>query len=358
MNNTECEAEYFSNWMCGNPPPVYPSMAYTAVKAGCRQCSRSEAALPVGGTTTTSSGATKCEPCPEQWVSSGAAKCESGRVVQQKGWWRAAEQAGGLVTNKTKFWECYTHEKACIGSAFGESFALSQCAEGHTGPVCALCKPGSAMVHSKCTKCPPGAWAAIGSAAAFAVCSIGSIAALYYNRKRLGMTSKASSIKIVIGFYSLLAVLEQTFAIAWPAGFERTLSNLKAAFASVLDFSSISCAVKADWFQRVAFLCLALIAVLVALAVAFARAVSKARVAARDATEGELVPLAHQPNRKGKVTFLLGKLFGVDRPPELDVEYSGKAFNVMLLMYPFLSPAVIAIFNCREVAGEFGALYP
>ena len=171
------------------------------------------------------------------------------------------------------------------------------------------------------------------------------------------MTSKASSIKIVIGFYSLLAVLEQTFAIAWPAGFERTLSNLKAAFASVLDFSSFSCAVKADWFQRVAFLCLALIAVLVALAVAFARAVSKARAADGDATEGELVPLA-QPNRKGKVAFLLGKLFGVDRPPELDVEYSGKAFNVMLLVYPFLSPAAVAIFNCREVAGEFDALYP
>jgi hypothetical protein len=186
------------------------------------------------------------------------------------------------------------------------------------------------------------------------VCSIGSIAALYYNRKRLGMTSKASSIKIVIGFYSLLAVLEQTFAIAWPAGFERTLSNLKAAFASVLDFSSFSCAVKADWFQRVAFLCLALIAVLVALAVAFARAVSKARVADRDATEGELVPLARQ---KGKVAFLLGKLFGVDRPPELDVEYSGKAFNSMLLMYPSLSPAVIARFNCGEVAGEFDATY-
>jgi hypothetical protein len=165
------------------------------------------------------------------------------------------------------------------------------------------------------------------------------------------MNTKASSIKVVVGFYSLLAVLEQTFAIAWPAGFEHALSNLKAAFASVLDFSSVACAVHVDWFHKVAFLCLALIAVLVALAVVFARAVSKFHHAAA----GEEAPslLSPQPTRTGRVSLFVGKLFGVDRPPELDVEYSGKAFQVMLLVYPFLSPAVVAVFNCREVADEW-----
>jgi hypothetical protein len=350
-DTTMCEAEYFANWRCSNPPPIYPPMKYEAVSIGCSQCSRSEVALPAGTAVNANSGVMgACYGCPDEWTSSGAAACESGHVVQSRGFWRAEQ--GGVITKDTKFWECYTHEDACLGSATitaGAPLFDAQCAEGHTGPVCALCKPSFAMVHSKCKPCPPGALAAIGSAVAILVCTVGLVAAAYLNRKRLGLTKRASSIKIIIGFYSLLAVLEQTFAIAWPAGFQRALTSLKAVFASVMDFSSFACAVRVDWFQRVAFLCLALITVLVGLLVSFARALSAARRAGGDgAAEAGLT----RPARTGKVAWLLSKVFGAERPPELDVEYSGKAFNAMLLVYPFLSPAVVAVFNCREVAGD------
>jgi predicted outer membrane repeat protein len=353
-NNTRCQLEYFGNFLCGNPPPISPEMLYTVVGLGCAQCDRSEVALPTGsGLLLRSLNATAaCEPCPEKWVSSGAARCDSGHVVQASGFWRAD---AGVITKDTQFFACYTHEAACLGSKKNDTQGAphfdSQCAPGHTGPVCSLCKHTWAMVHSKCKLCPPGAWSKIGSAAAIAVCSIGVIAALYYNRKRVGMTSKAASIKIIVGFYSLLAVLEQTFAIAWPAGFEHMLTNLKAVFASVLDFSSFACAVQVDWFQKVGFLCLVLITVLVALAVAFGRAVCKARRANREA--GIPIEARAQGTRTGKVAWLLSMIFGTERPPELDVEYSGKAFNVMLLVYPFLSPAVVAVFNCREISGNW-----
>jgi hypothetical protein len=348
-DNTMCEAEYFANWRCSNPPPIYPPMKYAAVSIGCSQCSRSEVALPTGIAANANSGVVgACCPCPDEWTSSGSATCESGHVVQMRGFWRAEQ--GGAITVDTQFWECYTHEDACLGSATitaGAPLFDAQCAEGHTGPVCALCKPSFAMVYSKCKPCPPGALAAVGSAVAILVCTVGLVAAAYFNRKRLGLTKRASSIKIMIGFYSLLAVLEQTFAIAWPAGFERTLANLKAVFASVMDFSSFACAVHVDWFQRVAFLCLTLIAALVGLMVALARAASAARRAASDgAAEAGFTQSA-------RFAWFLNKVFGAERPPELDVEYCGKAFNVMLLVYPFLSPAVVAVFNCREVAGDW-----
>jgi hypothetical protein len=352
-NNTRCQAAYFANWKCGNPPPVYPSMVYMTTNLGCKQCSRSEAALPVGGQRAGNSS--QCEPCPEAWIGSGSATCDSGHVVQAPGWWRPEAEGTIRVTKDTRFWECYTHEAACLGSAnttAGAPAFDALCAPGHTGPVCALCLPGFAMVHSVCKLCPPGAWAAIGSAAALAVFGIGSIAILYYNRKRLGMTKKVSSIKIIVGFYSLLAVVEQTFAIAWPAGFQRVLSNVKAAFASVLDLSSFACAVHVDWFHKVGFWCLALIAVLVALVAAFRRAVSKFHVASAEEVDGIAAPPV-QPHRKSKVVWLVTKLFGAQRPPELEVEYCGKAFNVMLLVYPFLSPAAVAVFDCRKVAGTW-----
>jgi hypothetical protein len=354
-DNTPCEDQYFDNYMCGNPPPIYPPMAYTTVHVGCKQCSRSEAALPAGGTNFTGSN---CEKCPQEWVQSGAAKCDSGHVVQQSGWWRADE--GGVVTNETKFWQCYTHEAACLGSANSSAGAPSfagQCAEGHTGPVCSVCEANHVMVHSRCKKCTGGAWGAFGMAVTLAVVVAAITLGLYYYREKLGITRRLSAIKIIIGFYSLLAVLEQTFAVAWPAGFQRVLSNVKATFASVLDLSSFGCAISIDWFQKVGFWCVTLPLVLLIIAITFARALRKARTSAEAAAadgdaDGTQQSLA-QPTRKGKVSRLLDALFGTQRPSELDVEYSGKVFNVMLLIYPFLSPAVVAVFNCREVAGEW-----
>jgi predicted outer membrane repeat protein len=332
-SNTNCQAQYFSNYMCGNPPAVYPPMLYTIASLGCKQCSRSEAALPAGNQAGFHS---KCEACPDQWTQSGAAKCENGLVVQQPGWWWAGN-GSGLITNETQFWACYTNRQACLGSPYGISIRSDQCAVGHTGPVCAVCKSGYAMAHSVCKKCSGDAWTVIGVAAALVVVVIASTAGLYYHREKLGIAKKMSAIKIIVGFYSLLAVLEQTFAVTWPVGFQHMVSQVKAAFASLLDLSSLSCAIPVNWFQKIGFWCLALPVVLCAIAIAFSRALFKARKGANQC-------------RKVKIKTLVDAVFGADRPPGFDVKYSGRAFYVLLLIYPFLSPAVVAVFRCREVA--------
>jgi hypothetical protein len=156
-----------------------------------------------------------------------------------------------------------------------------------------------------------------------------------------------SSIKVVVGFYSLLAVVEQTFAIAWPAGFQRVLSSVKAAFASVVDLSAFACAVHVNWFHKVGFWCLAMFVVLFAIAVVYAV------VACKDRQRGG-GQVAHAiATRRSPLDRMLDKLAGEDRSPALGVEYSGYCFNAMLLLYPFLSPAAVAVFNCRDVAGSW-----
>jgi predicted outer membrane repeat protein len=347
-NSTLCEAQYFANWSCGNPPPVYPPMLYTTISLGCKQCDRSDVALPAGTQRGSSANSSQCERCPAAWVGNGSAKCDSGHVVQAAGWWRPEDD--GAITKSTRFWECYTHEAACLGSANTTAGAPpfgAQCAPGHTGPVCALCLPGFAMEHSKCKLCPPGAWGVVGSALAVALFMIVCCVALYYNRRKLGIAGRMSSIKIVVGFYSLLAVVEQTFAIAWPAGFERVLSVVKVAFASVLDLSAFSCAVKIDWFHKVGFWCLLLVTTLLVVAIAFAAAVHKAN------SRGDDQVVAPARITRSACDLLVGKLFGENRPQALEVEYSGKAFYAMLLVYPFLSPAAVAVFDCRELAGAW-----
>ena len=51
------------------------------------------------------------------------------------------------------------------------------------------------------------------------------------------------------------------------------------------------------------------------------------------------------------VAWVLDTIFRAPRPPQLDQTYLTYLFNTLLFLYPFLSPAVVAVFNCREVAG-------
>lgn len=46
---------------------------------------------------------------------------------------------------------------AIDGSFDLELYRQAQCAEGYTGPLCALCEPGYGRLRSltECTRCPP-----------------------------------------------------------------------------------------------------------------------------------------------------------------------------------------------------------
>jgi hypothetical protein len=379
-NKTRCQAEYFGNFMCGNPPPVYPVMLYTTVNLGCKQCDRSEVALPAGNNIASSTA--RCERCPEDWTSSGAAVCDTGHVVQHKGWWHPAQD--NVITHNTRFWECYEHEAGCLGSKSNTAGAPSfreQCAVGHTGPVCAQCKPDHAMVHAKCRPCSGDAWSNIGTVVLVALAVLVSVVTVVLYRKRLGITECMPTIKIIVSFYSLLAVLEQTVSVAWPAGFQSVLSGVKIAFASVIDLSSFACAIRIDWFQKVGCWIVALVLAQFAIAVSFAvqlckfratsthefqhanqtndtgiaeegthSALAEALLPTRDAADAES-EFAGKGQIKITAAWVFDTVFKSPRPPQLVNLYSTYVFNTMLFLYPFLSPAVTAVVNCREVAG-------
>ena len=234
--------------MCGNPPPLYPPMLYTTVSLGCKQCDRSDAALPAGEPRggSANSSSQQCVPCPDAWISDTSADCDSGHVVQALGWWRP--EGDSLVTKDTQFWACYSHEKACVGSKGNRTAGApafdAQCALGHTGPVCGLCKPGYAMRLRRCADCTRGnAAASAAITATFFATIVGCCCLLFRWRLRLGIKKKfMTATKIVVGFYSLLALVTDTFVIVFPAGFDAILAALQAAFSSIGDLSTLACA--------------------------------------------------------------------------------------------------------------------
>jgi hypothetical protein len=167
------------------------------------------------------------------------------------------------------------------------------------------------------------------------------------------MAKHKATVKIMVSFYSMLAVLEQTFAVRWPAGFRQIVLRVKTVFASLVDVSALTtCAIQIDWFDRVGFCCSMLILVLFTILIAFIVALRKAKQLGTGSTiEESLVGSTSpdtQPNRS-----VADAVFGAQRPPELVLKYAGRAFNALLFFYPFVSSIVVAVFNCRELGGTW-----
>ena len=172
----------------GAPPPTVTGAAVanaTVLRPLARACSACEGRMPLGVT------------------------CESGVLLQQPGFWRPDTPAGGF---DLQLWECFT--EACVGSASATaglpSFA-AQCAPGYEGPVCSVCSAGSVKKGGKCAPCPKGI--DLPSALSAIVLGVAALLVLLYRYRR---RMRVSMVKIVLGFYSLLAVLGETFAIEWP----------------------------------------------------------------------------------------------------------------------------------------------
>jgi hypothetical protein len=175
---------------------------------------------------------------------------------------------------------------------------------------------------SKCAEDPAANTAAVAGLVAVVICNC--VLAFRY-RRRLGISSRLPSVKIVVGFYSLLALAGQTFAIAWPAGFQRMQEAVQAAFSSIADTSAFACIVPIDWFGKIYIWCAVLAVVLGGIWLRYIYA----RCAEAADTDDDAA------KRK------------------LRVKYSEFAFNAGLLLYPFLSHAAVAVFKCAEVDGVF-----
>ena len=62
-----------------------------------------------------------------------------------------------------------------------------------------------------------------------------------YPLKRNKLWMRVGVIKIVLGFYAILATLGETFGIRWPSVFNSVLAVVKAAFASLSQLTALSC---------------------------------------------------------------------------------------------------------------------
>ena len=115
-------------------------------------------------------GLQACAPCPE------GAYCSGGAIYSTKGWWRASAPDPRTFSCRPGY--CSDEFQAAFGQGFsgaalsdgelttaGNTLALpaggSACAEGHSGPLCAVCNPGWTLQGDACKVCPPGAaWGA------------------------------------------------------------------------------------------------------------------------------------------------------------------------------------------------------
>jgi hypothetical protein len=301
--------------------PVFPPMLTTRISVGCDACAAAEwtdgaQTLPgptVAAATTTRPLNRSCTACAGRM--SPGIWCDIGELTQKKGWWRPDAAVTGFGT---ELFPCYTD--TCAGSPSGTAGLPSfdaQCKMGYTGPVCTVCAPDYVRRSGACVFCARdnGSGAAT-SVAVLCLAIFGAAALLYRYRRKLKL--RVSLFKIVLGFYSLLAALGDTFGIRWPSVFTNVLASIKAAFASLSQLSALTCSLDIHHYDELCFWTFGLLGLLAAAAVFYA-------VKLRAATGSAIEEL-----RDGRTKAL---------------------FYVLLFGYPLVCPPVIATFLCRTVDG-------
>ena len=297
--------------------PVFPPMLATRISVSCIPCGSAEwadGAQAVSGpaianATTAQPLSSACKPCAGRM--SPGIDCEMGALRQRAGWWRPADDAA--TGFRTQLFPCYTD--ACIGSvnnAAGVPSYDEQCRTGYMGPVCEVCAPSYVRRSGACVFCPPGqnVRAAI-NVALVCLATVAALALVYRRRHKL----RVEPFKIVLGFYSLLAALGDTFSIRWPIVFTNVLASIKAAFVSVSQLSALACSLHIHHYAVLCFWTFGLIALLATIAAWF------------------FVKL--QYSRHSVLRKQLPKVL----------------FYALLFAYPLVCPPVIATFICRTVDG-------
>eukprot|EP00937_MAST-01D_sp_MAST-1D-sp2_P005419 g5419.t1 len=285
-----------------------------------------------------------CTVCP------AGVECALGSIAQRGGWWRAeaggktpgdAVQAAAGGTLAGALYECFN--EACRGSGAeanegagegededaggGEAPTVErkmpafdeQCEEGYTGPVCALCEPGYTRQGGECTYCP-GFDAQNVAGVVIVVLAVIALAVLFYRHRRAAWM-QPTVLSITLTFFEMISILDETFNVKWPAGYSSLTSHIRAAFASFVELSALSCAAHIDRFAHLAIWTLGMLAVL-------ALVYAHYRYAATAAPRGD-APVSTS-----------------DEPRQKWIRHS---FYVLFYCYPLVSPVVISIFICRTI---------
>jgi hypothetical protein len=191
------------------------------------------------------------------------------------------------------------------------------------------------MRLSRCVECTGNAAASASIAATFFATVVGCGYLMFRWRLQLGIKrSFVTTAKIVVGFYSLLALVTDTFAIVYPAGFNAILAALQAAFSSIGDLSTLACALPINAYVQLLCWCCLLLALLAGICLRYLYVVGRVQTddAASTANDDNDTTTPQRVAHRTK--------------------YTSYAFNTALIFYPFLSRASVAIFKCREVAGS------
>jgi hypothetical protein len=146
-----------------------------------------------------------------------------------------------------------------------------------------------------------------------------------------------------VGFYSLLALVTDTYAIAYPDGFHAILVTVRAAFSSIADLSTLACAFPVNIYGQLYLWCCLLVALLGGIVLAYRCKVSAARCSGSKQLATDGVDEEGAGGTTSTTTTMSNSA--------LRTKYTGYAFNAALVLYPFISRTAIVIFKCRDIDG-------
>eukprot|EP00937_MAST-01D_sp_MAST-1D-sp2_P005909 g5909.t1 len=264
-----------------------------------------------------------CGACPEGVV------CNTGFMTQDAGWWRndayntSTAAAAAAAAGTLELYPCFS--EACVGSegrdlttevpAFDE-----QCAEGYTGPVCALCKAGYTRQGRQCEVCGTASAAGAVTVVVLSLVTVTLLALLLRKcSSRFWSRLDLATVKIGVTFFELIAILQENFDVPWPATFGALSTHLRAALASVAELSALACAVHVNRFWQLAIWTLGILLLAALMLARYCRAV-------RGGGGGSARASARQTCAKS-------------------------VFFLLLFCYVLVMPVMFSIFVCREVNG-------
>jgi hypothetical protein len=141
-------------------------------------------------------------------------------------------------------------------------------------------------------------------------------------RRRDSPLLQPAILKITLGFFQLVSVMERSFVVAWPSPYRSALHGIKLALASVADLPTTACAFTVNWYERLCIWTFGMLAV----ALAF-------------------WGWSHWQRRCGSGALM------VDSAAQQENDLLKRLFYLAFFCYPLATPVVVSVFDCRTIAG-------
>ena len=277
----------------------------------------------------------RCAPCTEECFS-----CENGVATMEEGWRLNSTSAAALTTQLAagaggklqQIFRCpsgaYGQAPACpaarlYGSAL-QSSAL-ECAENHTGVLCAACKEGfwRNTGDGKCTVCTTVTSTQVISAMGLGLFVASLLGLAWWQRARLKQAKVEvwTNIKISLGLAQVLSLLKNVLDLVFPPVPHQALSYAAVMTGDLRNLFSLECSLGWSFFDVWRFTVIG-------------------------------VPLV--------LLGVLGMRYGWQRRRMSAVEAGSNAtsalFLVVLVLYPQVSSAILSAFNCRQLGASYSVL--